>query len=244
MQPYFLPYIGYFQLMQYCDVFVIYDDIQYSKQGWINRNRMLLNGAPRTFTLPLQRDSDFLDIRDRRISPEFEPEKLMGLFNQAYAKAPGWDPSSDLVRSILAYPSRNLFDFVANSIANVASCLGIETKLVVSSDLNVKRSLRGQDRVLTTCEVLGAKEYINPIGGLSLYSDSVFRRSDVSLRFLRSNLTEYPQNGGTFLAGLSITDVVAWCGLPHSRRLLATDYQILTQSEAWGTEGFGGEDSR
>ena len=59
MQPYFLPYIGYFQLIEAADVFVVYDNIKYTKKGWINRNRMLRNGSDMVFSLPLKKDSDF-----------------------------------------------------------------------------------------------------------------------------------------------------------------------------------------
>jgi hypothetical protein len=226
MQPYFLPYIGYFQLMQHCDIFVIYDDIQYSKGGWINRNRMLFEGAPRTFTIPLKRGSDYLDIRDRTISPAFEPDQMMNLFRRAYSKAPYWDRHAELVRAILEFPSRNLFEFVANSITEVAACLDITTKVIVSSQLVIDRSLRGQDRVLATCEVLGATEYINPIGGLDLYSKTAFGERGIRLGFLESTFPPYLQFSETFVEALSIVDVVTFVEMSTVITRLQSDHTI------------------
>ena len=88
MQPYFLPYIGYFQLIAAADLFIIYDNIKYTKKGWINRNRMLLNGTDKLFSLPLKKDSDFLDIVGREISQDFNPDKLLNQFKGAYIGAP------------------------------------------------------------------------------------------------------------------------------------------------------------
>ncbi len=65
MQPYFFPYIGYFQLINTVDEFVVYDNIEFTKKGWINRNRILVNGKDEYITLPIKKDSDFLHVKDR-----------------------------------------------------------------------------------------------------------------------------------------------------------------------------------
>src|SRR5262245_23898499 len=88
MQPYLLPYIGYFQLISAVDVFVVYDNIQYTKKGWINRNRLLRSGEPALFSLPLKSDSDVLDIRERELATDFDPGRLMRQFEGAYRRAP------------------------------------------------------------------------------------------------------------------------------------------------------------
>ena len=148
MQPYFLPYIGYFQLIAYCDTFVVYDDIEYTKKGWINRNRILASGNARTITVPLRRDSDYLDVRDREIAPEFDPKGTLALLQQSYGQAPYWPNYRQLLESILQFPGRNLFDFVANSISRVMERLDIRTEVVVSSTLGIDRAFRGEERVL------------------------------------------------------------------------------------------------
>src|SRR6476646_6270368 len=101
MQPYFLPYIGYFQLINACDVFIVYDNIKYTKKGWINRNRFLRNGADVLFSLPLRKDSDFLDVRERTIAPDFDPEKVLAALREAYRRAPHFGEAFAVVERVL-----------------------------------------------------------------------------------------------------------------------------------------------
>ena len=229
MQPYFLPYIGYFQLMQNCDVFVLYDDIKYTNRGWINRNRILSDGQPRTISLPLQRDSDFLDVRDRTISPEYNAAKTMRLFRQSYAKAPFWESREELLEAILGFESRNLFEFVANSVTELAACLEISTEVVVSSTLPVEGGLRAQERVLATCEALRATEYVNPIGGLDLYREADFAERGIALSFLRSRLSPYAQFDFPYVEALSIIDAMVFVAPEDLIARVRSDHEIITR---------------
>jgi hypothetical protein len=229
MQPYFLPYIGYFQLFEHCDTFVLYDDIKYTKRGWINRNRILASGSPRTITLPLRHASDFADVRDREIAPEFSASGMLALIRQSYHKAPYWSDYQQLLKEVLEFPSRNLFDFVANSISVLAACLGIKTELIISSSLGIDRSLRGEERVLATCKAIGATEYVNPIGGLDLYCDSAFREQGLRLSFLRSHLTPYAQFSFPYIEALSIVDTMMFVEPLELRSRVRSDYEIVTR---------------
>ncbi|OCB32363.1 hypothetical protein A5675_24520 [Mycobacterium malmoense] len=229
MQPYFLPYIGYFQLLEYCDKFVLYDDIEYTKRGWINRNRILASGQPRTITLPLRRASDFADVRDREIAPEFSASKLLALLRQSYGKAPFWADHQQLLKEVLEFPSRNLFNFVANSISALAACLGIKTELIISSSLGIDRSLRGEERVLATCAAIGATDYVNPIGGLDLYHDSAFMERGLRLSFLRSRLTPYAQFSFSYVEALSVVDTMMFVEPLDLRSRVQSDYEIITR---------------
>ena len=112
MQPYLLPYIGYFQLMRACDKFVIYDHIKYTKKGWINRNRVAHNGKEITFTLPLRKSSDLADIIDKSIADSFDPKKLLNKFHGAYNSAPYFKATMPLLERIFDHPERNLFYFL------------------------------------------------------------------------------------------------------------------------------------
>lgn len=208
MQPYFLPYIGYFQLINAVDTFVIYDNIQYTKKGWINRNRYLVNGEPADFTLPLKKDSDFLDIRDRRIADDFDRKKLLNKLREAYRKAPCFEQVFPLLEGIISNPEPNLFRFIHHSVTEVCRALAIQTKVIVSSTLDMDHTLRSQDRVLATCEHLGAKTYINAIGGMELYAKDAFASRGIDLRFIRALPMEYPQLGRAFVPWLSIADVM------------------------------------
>lgn len=227
MQPYFLPYIGYFQLVNHCDVFVIYDDVQYSKGGWVNRNRLLIDGGAKTFTIPLSKASDFLDVRDRRISDELDSSKMMNTFEQSYGKAPYWEKYKDLLTEILEYPDRNLFNFITNSTATIATTLSIDSKILVSSDIEIDKTLKAQDRVLAICRSLRATEYINSIGGLDLYQKSAFAELGINLKFLSSNLTPYPQFSEPFVEALSIVDALMFIEPSKLISQIKNDYTLV-----------------
>lgn len=208
MQPYFLPYIGYFQLIAAVDHFIVYDNIKYTKKGWINRNRMLVNHQEAGFSLPLQKGSDALDIVERRIAPEFRPDKLFKQFEAAYARAPHAAPTLALLQRVLGHEDRNLFGFLHHGLREVCAHLGITTPISVSSHWAIDHGLRGQDKVLALCQAASARTYINAIGGTELYQREAFQARGVDLRFLKSTAQPYPQFGGPFEPWLSIVDVL------------------------------------
>ncbi len=208
MQPYFLPYIGYFQLIQSVEKFVVYDNIKYTKKGWINRNRMLRGEGDVTFSLSLKKDSDDLDVRDRLISRDFRREKILNQFRETYRKAPMFGSFFPILERIVLYKDDNLFNFILNSIENVCKYIGIDSDIKISSLVNADHSLKGAQRVLAICEAEDAKFYVNPIGGLDLYSKEIFSRHGVNLFFLKSKPLSYRQYGAGFVPWLSIVDVV------------------------------------
>jgi hypothetical protein len=227
MQPYFLPYVGYFQLISACDVFVVYDNIEYTKGGWINRNRLLRNGGPALFSLPLKKASDFLDIRDRELSADFDRVKLLRQIQGAYARAPQFTDVFPLVERIVGYNQQNLFDYIRNSIACVCSYLNIPTKICVSSKIGANHFLKSQDRVIDLCRVLGASTYINAIGGVDLYSREAFRSHGLELKFIRSKPFEYVQWGNSFVSWLSIIDVLMFNQRQVAQRCVAENYELI-----------------
>jgi len=208
MQPYFLPYIGYFQLIAAVDRFVVYDNIKYTKKGWINRNRFLSGGHDEVFSLPLQKASDALDVRERRLAPGFDRAKLLNRLAEAYRRAPYFDEVMPLLRQIIEHHGDNLFDFIYHALIVVCGRLGIGTPLLVSSALEIDHGLQGQDRVMAICRRLGANTYINAIGGRDLYSRDAFAEHGIDLHFLQSRPCDYPQFGQPFVPWLSILDVM------------------------------------
>ncbi|HIC7211143.1 WbqC family protein [Burkholderia stabilis] len=221
MQPYFLPYIGYFQLIEAVDQFVVYDNIKYTKKGWFNRNRFLLNGGDSTFSIPLKRDSDSLDVCERRVSPDYDPEKLAAQLTGAYARAPYFESGFELVRSVIPGDEENLFLFIKRSIDAVVERLDIDTHIVVSSSVDADHTLKGQDRVLAICESLGATTYVNAIGGVDLYSRDDFAAHGIDLRFIRSRPVEYRQFDAPFVPWLSIVDLLMFNSALDVKRMLA-----------------------
>lgn len=211
MQPYIFPYIGYFQLINAVDSFVIHDDVQWIKGGWINRNRILVQGKPQYITLPLQKDSTLLDINQRQLSVDIEKQKLK-IFRQiegAYRKAPHFAPTIDIISECFGCQERNVSTFVVNSLQACCRYLGIETQVVLSSRLKKRSELHGQDRVLDINAVMGATHYINPIGGTELYDKKAFAEKGLKLSFLKARNVAYDQRGEPeFVPFLSIIDVM------------------------------------
>jgi hypothetical protein len=228
MQPYFLPYIGYFQLIDAVDEFVVYDDIQFSKGGWIHRNRFLENGSDVYFTIPVKKDSDYLDIRDREVAGNLDQVmgKTLRRMRNAYRGAPYFDAGMELLEECFSCPETNLYRFIRHSIDCVGSRLAIDTPIVVSSDIDIDASLNGQRRVLATCTARGAATYLNPIGGVEIYDRATFRDAGVDLRFIRTRAIAYPQISDTFVPSLSIIDVIMFKGYTGARELL-DEYDVV-----------------
>lgn len=227
MQPYFFPYIGYFQLIAEVDVFIMYDNIKYTKKGWINRNRMLQNGKDLMFSLPLKRDSDYMDVCERELSTEFNRDKLLNQFKEAYRRAPYFEQTLPLIEEIVRHENGNLFRFVQHSIVKTCAHLGIATKIRISSDIAIDHTLKSQDKVLALCEAVGAGTYVNAIGGMALYSKESFRVNGVDLKFIQSKLFEYPQLGDVFVPWLSIIDVMMFNPLETIQTCISTNYELI-----------------
>jgi hypothetical protein len=208
MQPYFFPYIGYFQLIQSVDVFVIYDNIKFTKKGWINRNRMLQNSKDVMFSLPLKKDSDSLDICERELAADFNCDKLLKELMGAYRRAPYFEQTFQLIERIMRYDDKNLFRFLHNSIIAICKYLLIETDTKISSKIAIDHCLKNQDKVLALCGAFGASTYVNAIGGIELYSKEAFIEKNIDLKFIKTMPIEYRQFNNEFIPWLSIIDVM------------------------------------
>ena len=210
MQPYFMPYIGYFQLINSVDEFVIYDNIQYTKKGFINRNRILSNGTDQLFSLPLKKDSDYLNVVERELSGSWEKDKnkILNTINSSYSKAPYFKQSFDLISKCLDNPEVNLFRFIYDSIVSINEYLDIKTKVIISSTIDTDHTLKSQDKVLAICKERNATQYINSIGGVELYNKETFKQNNIELNFIKSNLIQYKQFNNEFIPWLSIIDVL------------------------------------
>lgn len=210
MQPYLFPYLGYFQLINASDTFVLGDDLQYVKGSWINRNRVLVNGQPKLITFALKKGNQRDLIMQRWLCDDFEREAatLLKTFERSYAKAPHHADVMPLLREILGNPERNLARFTEHSIRRICAYLGIDTPIVNGSHLGDTQGMDKQQRVIEQAQLLGAQRYINLIGGMELYCPALFRAHDLQLRFLRMDDLTYPQLKHPFVPSLSIIDVL------------------------------------
>ena len=227
MQPYFLPYIGYFQLIAAVDTFVIYDNIKYTKKGWINRNRMLQNGSDVTFCLPLKKGSDSLHVVQRELAVAFDRNKLLNKFRDAYSRAPDFLQTFPLLERLVAFEDNNLFRYIRNALSETCSYLDIDTAIRVSSDIAIDHELKGQDKVLAICKALGADTYINAIGGTELYVRQDFEAHGIELNFIRSKHFEYLQFGAPFVPWLSIVDVMMFNAPEQINVAIRDGYELI-----------------
>ncbi len=209
MQPYFFPYIGYWQLVNEVDKFVIFDDVNFINKGWINRNRILIDGEPRYINIQLKKASQNKLIKETEvICDDVYNKKLLKTIETNYKKAPYFDSVYPLLADVITYKEENLSKFLVYSIKQICQYLSIDTEIIISSKLNKNSDLKGQDKIIQMCKILNTSEYYNTIGGQELYSYEDFRKENIVLKFLKSICREYNQFNSKFVPDLSIIDVM------------------------------------
>jgi len=206
MQPYFFPYIGYWQLINAVDIFVIYDDVNYIKGGWINRNRILVNKQEYMLTLPLEKSSPNKLINEITLGRGLD--KLIKTVSMAYRQAPNFDTAMPLFEEIFHNSTSNLAMFLESSIRKICDYIGIQTKILVSSSIDKDNSLRAQEKIIDICMRLKSDQYINSIGGQELYDAITFKEHGIKLEFVQPLPLAYKQFGNSFIPWLSIIDVL------------------------------------
>jgi hypothetical protein len=230
MQPYFFPYIGYFQLINAVDKFVIYDNIEFTKKGWINRNRILVNGRDEFITLPLKKDSDYLHVCQRYLADSFtnDKQKILRKIKESYRKAPYFDDAYQVIEEVFNFNNFNLFEFVFNSIKLICNYLDIRTQFSISSGVDINHNLKSQEKVLAICQALNASKYVNPIGGFNLYEKENFVKKNIELYFLQTLSVQYRQNIEEFIPWLSIIDVIMFNHKEEVQRIISNKYTLIT----------------
>ncbi len=227
MQPYFFPYIGYWQLINSVDEFLVYDDVNFIKNGWINRNNILINSQKHIFTMPLDGASPFLPINQIKCTSNMKnKEKLMKTIELAYKKAPFFNEVIPLIYDTIFFPSDKIADKNYYSIKRLSEYMGIKTKFRLSSTLDKNDSLKGQDKVIHVCKLLDTDIYINAIGGLSLYNKEEFARHNIELYFLKTHEIKYKQYKNEFVPNLSIIDVLMFNDLEIIKNYL-NEYTLI-----------------
>jgi hypothetical protein len=212
MQPYFFPYIGYFQLIKHVDKYIFYDDVTYIKNGWIDRNRILINGNPHYFKVPLDSASSHRKICDTNLNIELYDKwvnKFLKQLGTTYSRAPYFKVGMDLVEGVLFSECTSIGDLALLSVKNVAKLLKIQTIFLQSSRDYMNSDLERSDRLINFCKMEGCLEYINNYSGSNLYSVDYFAQHNIDLKFLSPFVMQYRQkNSRDFVAGLSIIDLI------------------------------------
>lgn len=182
MQPYLFPYVGYWQLVNCVDTFVFFDDVNFIKKGYINRNNIMVNGKKHVFTMPVRKASQNKLINELSISHD---HKLLKTIELAYRKAPYFEEVFDLVTSIFNNETENLSQFVEDSISKTSAFMGLNTLFIKSSQTDKPDGLKGQEKILAICRTLHADSYVNAIGGQDLYQKDRFAKEGIELGFIR-----------------------------------------------------------
>ncbi len=237
MQPYLFPYLGYFQLIAAADVFVLGDDLQYIRAGWVNRNRILCNGEARLITFPLKKDHFALPIMQRQLADNFSEEasRVINLMTQCYRKAPYFAQVMPLIERLIRFPQQNLALYVEHSIRELCSYLQIITPILRGSDVKLASCTDKQDRVINIAHTFSATTVLNPIGGMALYDRDHFAHNGLLLRFFKMDPIVYPQYADPFVANLSIIDVLMFNSLERVQELLTrySDNESVAANDAY-----------
>lgn len=222
MQPYFFPYLGYFQLIDAVDKFVFLDDVNFIRKGWVNRNRILVNGNTHLFTLPIKGASQNIAINALELNnePNSWSRKLIETVRQSYKKSPYQEDGIGLLERVLGDAEKGLASICRSSIREVLDYLGMSKDFVFTSAIYDNQSLKGDKRILDICQREGATMYINLPGGRELYDSEVFLKDKIELRFISSEFPEYAQFSQDFVPGLSILDIVMNCSKDQIRSMM------------------------
>ena len=227
MQPYFFQYLGYWQTLNAVDRYVIYDDVNYIKNGWINRNNILLGGQKHMITIPLDGASPFLPINQIKTTRAVkEKEKLLKTIESAYKKAPYFNSVFPMVCEVIMEDSCLIINALVKQFNLVCKYLDIKTELIVSSSLDKNNELKAQDKVIHICKLLGGTQYINAIGGQELYSFDDFKKNGLGLSFLKTEFTPYKQFKNEFVPGLSMIDILMF-NSPQQIKTMLNAYTLI-----------------
>ncbi|WP_417522031.1 WbqC family protein [Marinobacter sp.] len=218
MQPYLFPYIGYFQLIHASDLFLIYDDVAYIKQGYINRNAISSPNGVTRFTIPVPGASSNKLIKELSFSNNVT--KVLSTIEQSYSKAPHFADVFPLVERVLQHEDRSIASVCMRSYQEIFSYLGIQKRFRKTSELDYDRTASAKDRLIALSHKFEADCYINAPGGRSLYFKDDFEKHGVRLQFIDTLPIQYQQGGRDFAPNLSIIDVLMNCSICEVERLL------------------------
>ncbi len=213
MQPYFYPYIGYWRLLASVDKFIILDDVNYINKGWVNRNRVLVNGLPSYITVPLKNASQNRKISDIEMVDSFNwRNKVLKTLEFNYRKSSAFDEVFPVLERLIKFNSPSLVEYLVCQIEGISKFVGLNVEFARASILYQNQFLSGQDRIINICEQENADVYINLPGGRALYDEQSFLTRGIELKFISDNQAEYKQRSTEFVPFMSIIDLLMELG--------------------------------
>ncbi|MCB0401983.1 MAG: WbqC family protein [Flavobacteriales bacterium] len=228
MQPYIFPYVGYFQLVNAVDVFVFYDDVNFIKRGWINRNNILVNHQLNLFSIPLLKASQNKLINETHLA--IDEKWLKQFYNTLefnYKKAPHFEPAFQLVKKVFETNHQTIADLTMASIREVSNHLGLSTVFEQSSESYPEtKGMDKADRLIRICQLKGIDTYVNPSGGKELYNKVYFKEQGIELFFIENKISGYRQFDTNFVPGLSMIDILMFNDRTEIINML-NDYSLI-----------------
>lgn len=213
MQPYFFPYLGYFDLINYAENWIVFDDVQYIRHGWINRNRILHPSDGWSYIIVPVRHTREMHIREVTIAEDAKWKKrILGQLHNYKGKAPYYDRVIALIEDCFAYQDNLISRFNVFALGKVCAYLGIHFDYAIFSEMNLNLdNIEGPgDWALKISQAVKAKEYVNPPGGETLFDKERFSTSNIKLTIRNLPPLLYDCPGFKFIPNLSIIDVLMW----------------------------------
>lgn len=230
MQPYFLPWIGYFSLIESTDQFVIFDPVQYIRHGWINRNRILKPGLaePQYIQIPLAKHARQTVIRDVTLSPNHDwKSRIFSQITHYKNRAPFYDQTRKILQNCFDVETASIVELNVHCLQTICSALEIPFHPTLHGDIDteIEPANHASEWALHIADALGASSYINPNGGREFLFPEPFASRGIELKFLTNDLQPYPQRNAQFVPGLSIVDVLMFNDLDQTRKQI-TQYSL------------------
>ncbi len=241
MQAYFFPYIGYFQLINASEVFVIYENVSFRKGSWVTRNRILDKGKNKPIYINLSVSKKSIGDIVSTVSLAQKKERVEAVDNLIYfnyKKAPFFDDVYPVLQNLLYCDEQNLHSYNAKLTEGICELLSIKTKIIsdnsnciqIENELEEKALESGNNvmtqRVIELCKYYGGNHYLNPIGGVELYSRKDFKNSNLKISFVKSDPIVYNQFESPFIPSLSVIDVLMHAGIEKTRSFL-NNFQLV-----------------
>ncbi len=229
MQPYFFPYIGYFQLINAVDKFILFDVVQFIRHGWIERNRILKQNNDWLYVkVPLNKPKRETKINDLTIRTEDWKNKIIAQLQVYKKRAPYFNSVLSIISESIAYKTDSIVKLNEHIINKINGYLKIETPVFVFSemDLKIEQVNDAGEWALNISKAINANTYINPIGGQEIFDREKFERNKIELKFLQTGGIIYNQFNESFIPHLSIIDVMMFNSAEEIRKML-TNYKLI-----------------
>lgn len=233
MQPYFMPYIGYISLLKHCEIFILFDTVQFIRHGWIERNRMLKqNNNWLYIKVPLIKVNSQKTLIKECLIDNQQDWKLKILHQIKHYKniAPNYNQVEKILMEIFEKDYDNIVSLNKASLEAISTYLGFKKKLQILSEmeLNIIKPKAPDEWALNICKELNLPKihYVNLIGGLNFFNRDKYTKENIEISFHKMNMHCYNQQRDYFESGLSILDLLMFNSVEEINKML-DDYELV-----------------